>query len=106
MAYFRSIRRDPAPASYERNASLSDHRQYQPYQSQYQQPPPFHPAVGFVCPFCHTTMPPMTYSKVSTGGWIVFVFLMLTCFGILLAWIGLLMKENYKVCSQCGIKLG
>jgi len=51
-------------------------------------------------------MPPMTYSKVSTGGWIVFVFLMLTCFGILLAWIGLLMKENYKVCSQCGIKLG
>jgi len=48
----------------------------------------------------------MTYAKVSTGGWIVFVFLMLSCFGIILAWIGLLMKENYKVCSQCGIKLG
>lgn len=76
---------------------------YQPYQSQYvQQPPP----VGFICPYCHTAAPPFTASKISTGGWVVFVFLTLTCFGIFLAWIGLLIKDYYKVCSQCGIKLG
>jgi LITAF-like zinc ribbon protein len=79
------------------------HDPYQPYQSQYvQQQPP----VGFMCPFCRTTTPPYTGSKVSTGGWIVFALLFLTCFGILLAWIGLLMREQYKVCRQCGIKLG
>jgi hypothetical protein len=32
--------------------------------------------------------------------------LFLSCFGILLAWIGLLFREHYKVCSHCGIKLG
>jgi hypothetical protein len=76
---------------------------YQPYQPQHvQQRPP----VGFVCPFCHTTVPPLTASKISTVGWVVFVFLMLTCFGIVLAWIGLLIKDYHKVCSQCGIKIG
>jgi LITAF-like zinc ribbon domain len=77
---------------------------YPPYQSQY--PQPQYRPIGFVCPFCHTNAPPMKYVKVSTGGWIVFVLLILSCFGILLAWIGLLMKESYTVCSQCGIKLG
>jgi len=81
---------------------------YEPYQSQYPQPPQSsqYRGVGFTCPFCHTTAPPITRSKVSTGGWVVFVFLMLTCFGIFLAWIGLLIREDYKVCSRCGIKLG
>jgi hypothetical protein len=68
---------------------------YQPYQSQYP-PPPQYPAVGFTCPFCHTTAPPFTASKVSTAGWVVFVLLFLSCFGILLAWIGLLIKEHYQ----------
>jgi hypothetical protein len=76
---------------------------YQPYQSQY--PPQYQPG-GFVCPYCRTTMPPVTCTKDSTAGWVVFIFLMLTCFGIVLAWIGLLIKDTYKVCSQCGIKLG
>jgi LITAF-like zinc ribbon protein len=76
---------------------------YQPYQSQHQQP---YAPVGFVCPFCRTTTPPQTYVKVSMAGWVIFVVLILSCFGILLAWIGLLMKEPYKVCRNCGIKLG
>jgi hypothetical protein len=39
---------------------------YRLYQSQY--PPSQYSRVGFVCPFCHTTMPLMTYTTVSTGG--------------------------------------
>lgn len=77
--------------------------QDQPYQSQY---PPAYPPVGFVCPFCRTTTPPMVYAKVSTAGWVIFVVLLLSCFGIVLAWIGLLFKEKYTVCQACGIKLG
>src|SRR5262249_14651043 len=84
--------------------------QIQQEAGQYSQQPthsqPYRPAVGFVCPYCHTTMPPMTYQKVSTGGWVIFSLLFLTCVGILLAWIGLFFKEGYTVCSQCGIKLG
>lgn len=77
---------------------------YHPYQSQY--PPPQYRPVGFVCPFCHTTAPPYAGSKVSMAGWVIFVLLFLSCFGILLAWIGLLFREHYKICSHCGIKLG
>ena len=63
-------------------------------------------ASGFKCPFCQSTQAPFVMQKVSTGGWIVFILLFLTFFGILFCWIGLLMKENYRVCGSCGIKLG
>ena len=76
---------------------------YQPYQSQHQ--PPYPPA-GFVCPFCRTTTPPMHYAKVSLAGWVIFVVLLLSCFGIVVAWVGLLFKEQYTRCQVCGIKLG
>jgi hypothetical protein len=76
---------------------------YQPYQPKYvQQPPP----VGFMCPSCLTTAPPLTASKVSTTGWVIFALLFLSCFGTVLSWFGLMFREHYKVCSQCGIKLG
>jgi hypothetical protein len=60
----------------------------------------------FQCPFCHTTVPPRVGRKISTTGWVVFI--LLTCFVITIpfCWIGLLIKEDYRVCSMCGMKFG
>ncbi len=56
------------------------------------------------CPYCHTQAPARIKSKVSTGGWVLFVIILLVFFP--LCWIGLLIREEYYVCSYCGIKLG
>jgi transcription elongation factor Elf1 len=61
--------------------------------------------VGFRCPYCNTDTPPLTRSKVSTGGWVTFILLLLL-FCWPLCWIGLLIKEEYHVCTDCGMKLG
>jgi LITAF-like zinc ribbon domain len=60
----------------------------------------------FQCPFCHTSVPPRVGRKISTTGWVVFI--LLTCFLITIpfCWIGLLIKEDYRVCSMCGMKFG
>jgi hypothetical protein len=76
-------------------------RAYQPYQSQYSQLP-----AAFVCPFCRTTRLPSTWTKTSVGGWILLVILALSCIGLPVCWLGLFLKDEYKVCSDCGIKLG
>jgi hypothetical protein len=78
---------------------------YEPYQSQYPQPPQ-NPPAGFTCRFCRTTAPPITRSKVSKTGWVLFLLLTISCFGIFLAWIGLLIREDYKSCSHCGVRIG
>lgn len=57
----------------------------------------------FICPFCRSNARPIVKSKVSTGGWVLFVVLLLFCFPLCL--IGLLVKEDYRICSSCGIKL-
>jgi predicted RNA-binding Zn-ribbon protein involved in translation (DUF1610 family) len=60
--------------------------------------------VGFRCPFCGTDEWPDVDSKVSTGGWVLFVGLLIFCFP--LCFLGLLVKEEYRACSSCGVKLG
>jgi hypothetical protein len=60
--------------------------------------------VGFRCPFCQSRDLPVEQSKISTAGWITFVLFLL--FFCPLCWIGLLMKESYRVCGSCGMKLG
>jgi hypothetical protein len=62
--------------------------------------------VGFVCPYCGTDAPPTVRSDVSQTGWIVFFVLLFSCFGLLLCWLGLLIREVRRECSQCGIRLG
>src|SRR5688572_5899469 len=57
------------------------------------------PVVGFQCPYCRTTIPPVTRERVSQTGWIVLALLIIFC--LPLFWIGLLIKEPYRVCSQC-----
>ena len=56
------------------------------------------------CPYCHITSPTLVKSKVSTGGWILLIVLLILCFPLF--WIGLLIREDYRVCSHCGSKLG
>jgi hypothetical protein len=59
---------------------------------------------GFSCPFCGSTGAPITKSRISSAGWVVFVVLLLFCFPLF--WIGLLMKEQYRECYECGSRLG
>jgi hypothetical protein len=59
---------------------------------------------GFRCPFCQSTHPPEVKSRISTAGWVTFILLLIFCFPLCI--IGLFIKEDYRVCSSCGIKLG
>lgn len=55
--------------------------------------------VAFSCPFCRTPYPPLNMQRISTSGWVVFVILLLFC--IPLCWLGLLIKEDYRICASC-----
>lgn len=58
----------------------------------------------FRCPYCKSSDAPLMKSKTSAVGWLVFAGLLVTCFP--LCFLGLFFKEEYHVCSGCGIKLG
>ena len=60
---------------------------------------------SFRCPYCKSDEVPVRKSQVSQAGWIVFI-LMLLFLCLPLCWIGLLIKEEYRVCADCGSKLG
>ena len=60
--------------------------------------------IGFCCPYCRSTRPPKLSSKVSTVGWVIFTVLLLTT--CVLSPIGLLVRENFRICPQCKITLG
>ena len=61
------------------------------------------PNAGFSCPYCQTTQPPTWKSEVSTIGWIVFAILLVTtCF---FCFVGLFIRDRFRVCSQCKIRL-
>jgi hypothetical protein len=97
-------------------ASLPRGAAYAPPRPVYQ-PPPIQPAYvvpvmpvmpyavqNFRCPFCQTTYPPLLRQKVSAAGWVVFALLLLFC--IPLCFIGLSMKDEYRVCAGCGVTIG
>jgi DNA-directed RNA polymerase subunit RPC12/RpoP len=58
----------------------------------------------FKCPECGSTYPPLTRSEISQTGWILFVVLLLFFFP--LCFLGLLMKDEYRACADCGVRLG
>lgn len=56
------------------------------------------------CPYCDSRAAPRLRSEISTGGWVVFVVLLLFFFP--LCWIGLLMTEQHRTCFDCGARIG
>lgn len=60
-------------------------------------------AYNFHCPRCATTMMPRFDRKISTGGWITFAALLIFFFPLF--WVGLLIKENVRVCSICNLQI-
>ena len=67
---------------------------------------PFQTAVayGYRCPRCGSQNLPVITRKISTAGWIVFAVLLI--FTFFFFWIGLLMKEDVRVCPACGLRGG
>lgn len=59
---------------------------------------------GFRCPYCDSDRLPYTRKSISTGGWVVFAVMLLFCFPLF--WIGLLMTEGHRECSDCGMRIG
>jgi DNA-directed RNA polymerase subunit RPC12/RpoP len=59
---------------------------------------------GFECPYCCSTYPPAVRESISQTGWILFVVLLIVFFPV--CFLGLLMKEKYEVCEDCGARLG
>ena len=54
---------------------------------------------SFRCPHCQATAPPVVSRRIGTAGWIVFFSLLIFCFP--LCFIGLFIKEEYRMCSWC-----
>jgi len=67
----------------------------------YQQPNNM--AYGYRCPRCATQAMPNAVRKISTAGWITFAVLMVVFFPLF--WIGLLIKEEVRVCPVCNLKI-
>jgi DNA-directed RNA polymerase subunit M/transcription elongation factor TFIIS len=59
--------------------------------------------VGFRCPFCQSNLKPKVKRKISTAGWVTFALLLFFCFPLSI--IGLFLKDEYRVCRSCGIRL-
>lgn len=58
-----------------------------------------HAPAGFRCPHCQSTAPPVVAKRIGAAGWIVFFALLIFCFP--LCFIGLFIKEEYRMCSWC-----
>ncbi len=58
---------------------------------------------GYRCPRCTTQALPLLTRKVSTAGWITFAVLLVTT-GIFF-WIGLLIREDVRVCPVCNLRI-
>ena len=61
-------------------------------------------AYGYRCPRCGTQNFPRIERKISSAGWIVFAVLLVMFFPLF--WIGLLIKEDVKICSVCNFRVG
>jgi uncharacterized paraquat-inducible protein A len=57
---------------------------------------------GYHCPRCHSRLYPKNARQISTAGWIVFAVLLATI--LPLFWIGLLIKEDVRLCPVCNFK--
>ena len=58
---------------------------------------------GYRCPRCASQIMPKIVRRISTAGWIVFAVLLVTT-GIFF-WIGLLIKEEVRMCPVCSFQI-
>jgi len=63
----------------------------------------FRYGIGSVCRRCGSDAPPIYRSEISVGGWILFVVLLFVFCPI--SFLGLLMRDEYRVCSDCGVRI-
>ena len=61
-------------------------------------------SASYHCPRCNTQNLPYIKRQISTAGWITFAVLLVTT-GIFF-WIGLLIKEDVRVCPVCNTTVG
>lgn len=64
---------------------------------------PSHLSYGYRCPRCASQLLPKIERKISTAGWIVFALFLVMFFPLF--WIGLLIKEDVRVCPVCNLKI-
>src|SRR5262249_16729297 len=55
------------------------------------------------CSNCGAAEKPIIATRISTAGWVVFALLLLFC--LPLFWIGLLIRESYPQCPECGASM-
>jgi RNA polymerase subunit RPABC4/transcription elongation factor Spt4 len=70
----------------------------------YPRPPAHLMNTNYRCPRCNTQNLPFIKRQISTAGWITFAVLLVTT-GIFF-WIGLLIKEDVRVCPVCQTTVG
>ena len=75
---------------------------YRPAPLTYQQPQQF--SQPFRCPHCMSQYVTRMERRISTAGWITFAVLLVFFFPLF--WIGLLIKEDVRVCQSCNSKVG
>jgi RNA polymerase subunit RPABC4/transcription elongation factor Spt4 len=96
QAYGTQVR-DYAPPGVDSAGLASGPRTVEPYS------PPSAVAGGYRCPNCQSAYPPVAEKRISTEGWVVFAALLIFC--LPLFWIGLLMKEELRICPMCRARL-
>jgi len=74
---------------------------YRPAPLAYSQPQQF--GQPFRCPHCMSPYSPRMERRISTAGWITFAVLLVLFFPLF--WIGLLIKEDVRVCQTCNSKI-
>lgn len=60
-------------------------------------------AFPYRCPRCANQMMPRVVKRISTAGWITFAVLMVMFFPLF--WIGLLIKEEVRICPFCNMQI-
>jgi len=68
----------------------------------YQQPA--HLSQPYRCPHCMSQFLPRVEKRISTAGWITFAVLLVFFFPLF--WIGLLIKEDVRICPTCTRRVG
>jgi ribosomal protein L40E len=63
----------------------------------------YQPIEAFRCPRCTSQVQPRVERRISTTGWIVFAVLLVLFFPLF--WIGLLIKEDVRVCRSCDARV-